>query len=43
MDTTWTFLCELRDAGRVLAASWLDQHFDQIGKQSTVDLRAEFM
>ena len=43
LDTAWPYLCELRDAGRVQAQAWLDEHFAQVGKRSTVDIRAEFL
>lgn len=40
--TDWPFLTELRDKGRDIAAQWIDAHYDQIGVQSSVDLRAMF-
>ncbi|MDT9001844.1 patatin-like phospholipase family protein [Paucibacter sp. APW11] len=43
MDTAWPYLCELRDAGRRQALAWLGEHFDQIGIDSTVDIRGEFL
>jgi NTE family protein len=39
----WKFLQGLRDLGRDEAAAWLDKNFHDIGKRSTVDLRAEFL
>ena len=42
-DTSWRFLTDLRDRGRRAAEQWLDEHFDKVGKQSTVDIRAEFL
>lgn len=42
-DTDWTFLCELRDEGRKTMAQWLDDHIDNIGVRSSVDLEAEFL
>jgi NTE family protein len=42
-DTSWDFLCDLRDKGRAAARDWLDGHFDKLGKVSTVDVRAEFL
>ena len=32
----------LHDVGRETASRWIDEHFDSIGKNSTVDLRAMF-
>ena len=43
MNTEWAFLTHLRDLGRDTATQWLDTHFSDIGKRSTVDLRAMFM
>lgn len=42
MNAEWDFLCHLRDLGRETAAVWMKKHFNQIGKKSTVDLRAMF-
>jgi NTE family protein len=39
----WSFLTALRDRGRVTAAVWLEQHFASVNRQSTVDLRVEFL
>lgn len=42
VNAEWAFLCHLRDIGRTAADSWLQRNYDQIGKGSTLDLRAEF-
>ncbi len=42
MNAEWAFLTELRDIGRRTARDWLDKHYDDIGKRSTIDLRQEF-
>ncbi|WP_284180276.1 patatin-like phospholipase family protein [Rhabdaerophilum sp. SD176] len=42
-DTSWSFLTQLRDMGRQLAGQWLDQHFDDIGQRSTVDLQRDYL
>ncbi len=39
----WEFLCHLRDLGRATADSWLAAHWDQIGVESSVDLRETFL
>jgi NTE family protein len=39
----WSLLCRLRDAGREAAGKWLDQHFDDIGARSTLDLAKMFL
>jgi len=43
LNADWTFLCDLRDRGRVAAARWLEANFDHLGHHSTVDLRSEFL
>ncbi len=40
--TDWAFLTGLKQKGRDIAAAWLDEHFDKIGKESSVDLHAMF-
>jgi NTE family protein len=42
MNVEWDFLTKLRDMGRQTATEWLDQNFDAIGHESSVDLRAMF-
>ncbi|PKQ11651.1 MAG: patatin [Alphaproteobacteria bacterium HGW-Alphaproteobacteria-1] len=42
MNVEWAFLTRLRDIGRTTAARWLDDCFDRIGQESTVDLRTMF-
>jgi NTE family protein len=37
-NTSWAFLCYLRDAGRRCAHRWLAEHKGQIGEESTLDL-----
>jgi NTE family protein len=37
------FLAELRDTGRATAQAWLDMHFDTLGRESTVDIRATYL
>jgi NTE family protein len=43
LNADWDFLRSLRDKGRRRAEQWLAEHFDSIGKRSSVDLRAEFL
>jgi NTE family protein len=37
-DVSWPFLQELRDLGREDAKAWLDQNFDAIGVEGTLDI-----
>ena len=43
LNPDWGFLTQLRDKGRAHAERWLAEHFDQIGRASSVDVRAEFL
>jgi NTE family protein len=43
LNPDWRFLTHLRDQGREHAEQWLGQHFARIGRESTVDVRAEFL
>lgn len=43
LNPDWEFLCRLRDAGRRRASEWLDQHFESIGRASTLDLQEVFL
>lgn len=39
----WDFLTMLRDRGRECASEWIEQHFNDLGVRSTVDLKREFL
>ncbi|HZJ95420.1 MAG TPA: patatin-like phospholipase family protein [Thiopseudomonas sp.] len=41
MNSEWAFLTHLRDIGRESAKSFLDEHFDTLGKESSLDLEHE--
>lgn len=41
-NAEWEFLIRLRDLGREAAGRWLDQAYDDIGVQSSVDMRSLF-
>jgi len=41
-NTEWDFLTTLKRRGRDIADAWLSDHFDDIGKRSSVDLREIF-
>lgn len=43
LNPDWGFLTHLRDKGRDYAQEWLEAHFEQIGRESSVDVRAEFL
>jgi NTE family protein len=42
-STEWKLLEELRERGRKECQTWLDEHFKDLGKRSSVDLRTEFL
>jgi NTE family protein len=39
LNADWQFLCHMRDMGRTAAGRWLDDHYDKIGKEASVDVR----
>jgi len=39
----WGFLTHLRDAGRAAATQWLDEHFDDVGRRTTIDLAGTYL
>lgn len=41
MNSEWSFLTHLRDIGRESARVFLEQHYDNIGKESSLDLEHE--
>jgi NTE family protein len=41
-NVQWPFLTALRDHGRECAGQWLEQHYDAIGRRSTVDIFSRF-
>jgi len=43
LNPDWTYLQQLRDAGRLHAEEWLERNFTHIGEASTVDVRSEFL
>ena len=42
LNAEWAFLQHLFGIGRAAADDWLDEHYDSLGRRSTVDLRAMF-
>ena len=42
LNAEWSFFKELKNLGRATAKRWLTQHFDAIGVQSTLDLKAAY-
>lgn len=43
LNTDWRFLTKLRDQGRAAAAAWVEASYDRVGKESTIDLKGEFL
>jgi NTE family protein len=43
LNGDWEFLTYLRDQGRDHADKWLVQNFDRLGRESTVDIRKEYL
>lgn len=42
LDTSWTFLTQLRDLGRAAAKAWMHEHYAMVGQNGTLDLRAAY-
>jgi NTE family protein len=43
LNADWAFLTDLRERGRERAGQWLDENFDRIGRQSSIDLHAAYL
>jgi NTE family protein len=43
MNADWEFLTHLRDVGRTSAERWLTDNYDQVGRESTVDIRDTYL
>src|SRR6185295_17169913 len=43
LNPDWDFLSHLRDVGRARADHWLVLNYGRIGRESTVDLRVNFL
>ncbi len=41
-NTEWEFLVYLHDVGYRAAAAWLEEHFDDLGQRSSLDIVAEY-
>ncbi len=41
--TDWSFLTMLKERGRQEAKLWLRKHFDDVGKNGTVDIQNEYL
>ena len=42
LNAEWSFFKHLRDAGQAAAQRWLDENYDQVGQQSSVDIKPLF-
>ncbi|MBV9078984.1 MAG: patatin-like phospholipase family protein [Methylobacteriaceae bacterium] len=42
LKAEWDFFLQLRDIGRAAAETWLTTHYDAVGRQGTLDLRAAY-
>jgi NTE family protein len=41
INAEWAFLEYLRDLGRVAATDWLEDHFDKVGREPSIDLQTD--
>jgi NTE family protein len=42
LNAKWEFFKELKDLGRASAREWLNENFDAVGRESTLDLRSAY-
>jgi NTE family protein len=42
-NAEWNFLVYLHAAGRRYADAWIEDSFDRLGVESTVDIRAQYL
>ncbi len=43
LNAEWGFLTHLRDIGQQAAAEWLGRNFHRLGRESTVDIEADYL
>jgi NTE family protein len=43
LNADWSFLKHLHAAGRQYADAWIEESFDRLGVESTVDIRAQYL
>jgi NTE family protein len=43
LSTDWAFLTELKEIGRTTAEAWLNEHFDALGRRSTIDIELTYL
>jgi len=43
LNADWDFLLYLREAGREHAATWIAANYEQLGQESTIDIRAQYL
>jgi NTE family protein len=43
LNADWDFLTYLRDVGRERTGAWLAEHFDRLGRESTIDIDAKYL
>jgi NTE family protein len=43
LNGDWEFLTYLRDQGRAHADQWLVANFDRLGRESSVDIRKDYL
>lgn len=43
LNPDWDFIANLKDEGRKTAQTWIDEHFDKIGTESSIDIRDHYL
>ena len=42
LSPDWDMFVQLRDLGRSAASAWIEQHYESIGRESTLDMKATY-
>jgi NTE family protein len=43
LNPDWSFITDLKEAGRRRASAWLEQHLPSVGKESTADIAVDYL
>jgi len=43
LSTDWAFLTELKEVGRATAEAWITDHFEALGRRSTIDIEVTYL
>ena len=43
LNSDWDFLLHLKELGREKASQWLKENFDKVGRETSIDLKADYL